>query len=169
MEDYEILPTVRKACFVRPEDEYASFLVVRDMNTKWDSRDPWEVSNYNTALRMLGGESDTVKELRFKRVEAGGGSSVRKVLCVEPDSIAHTIAKDIAETLEYTACLDVEDYEEVLDELACERWAEDFTVKERVKYMRMRPEQFAWTSFGDLRQQVSGMTFTGYANELING
>jgi hypothetical protein len=169
MEDYEILPTLRRAWNVRPENEYASFRVVLEFDPEWDSRDAGVVSNYKTALRMLGGESDTVKELRFKKLNPSSGGSLVKVLCVEPDSDAHTIAKDILETLEYEPWLDVEDYDEVLDEIACEAWAEDYTVKDRIEYMRMNPKQFSWTSFGDLRQQVSGMTFTGYANELING
>ena len=169
MEDYEILPTLRRAWNVRPENEYASFRVVREFDAESDRRDAAEVSNYNTALRMLGGESDTVKELRFKKINSSDSSAVVKVLCVEPDSDAYTIAEDIVDTLEYVPWLDVEDHDEVLDEIACEAWAEDYTVKERIEYMRMKPKQFAWTSFGDLRQQVSGMTFTGYANELMNG
>ena len=166
------LPTVRETMHPTQWDGPSNFVSHIDRDEYYDllvvltrTRDAGELeeSNWRTALEMLGGESETVEIHRFGHWACGWWEA----LCVAPNSEAQTIAEGIVESLEDYPVLDEDDWSELENEEAQRVWADCYNDEERIAYMREHNSQFQWTDWADLRQQVRGECFTGYACELI--
>jgi hypothetical protein len=121
-------------------------------------------SNFRSALKALGGESETVEVHRFGHWACGWWEA----LCVKEGSEQFTIAQDIAEKLEDYPVVDEDDWSELEHEEASRVWAECYNVKERVEYIRQHREQFEFHNFADLLGCARGLYFAGYASELLN-
>lgn len=94
--------------FLRGYDEShpdrQDWLVVPVIQTR-DSG-PFELSNFQAALDLLGGESETVEVHRFGH----WGPGWFEIIIVKPDSKAHTQALEIEKRLEDYPVLDEEDF-----------------------------------------------------------
>ena len=121
-------------------------------------------SNWRVALKMLGGESEEVEVHRFGHWACGWWEAV----AVKKDTDAYKKALVIEKSLENYPLLDDEDYNELQDEQAQEVWKNCFNAKDRIKYIREHGDQFEFNSFADIRSQVKGEYFGGYASELID-
>ena len=84
------------------------------------------------------------------------------------DTAAVAEAEAIESELENYPVLDEEDFSRREDEEAQTVWRNCYNARERVAYMREHASQFDWRDFADLRAQVRGEYFTGYASELIS-
>ncbi len=146
-------------CGEIPEDKWLVVLTrSRDSNCLTES-------NWETALSELGGESDTVEIHRFGHWACGWWEA----LCVAQGSKHETIGQDIVNRLDSYPVLDDDDLSEREILEANEVWANCYTWKERLDYIRDHSSQFdlKYISFKDLMAQVRGEYFGGYASELI--
>lgn len=125
---------------------------------------PLDQSNFACALKMLGGESDTVEVCRFGH----WGPGWFEIIIVAPGTAAQTIAQTIEDRLEDYPVLDEMDYSQHEQDAADETWRNCYREKERIKYIRKHRSQFDFASFRDLLDCVRGKSFAGYAIELIN-
>ena len=123
-----------------------------------------EESNWETALKKLGGESDDVVVHRFGHWACGWWEA----LAVKADTDAYRMAEGIAERLERYPVLDDYDLGEREQEAASDVWRDCYTWRERVEYIREDRSEFAYRSFADLLACVRGKCFLGYASELIS-
>ena len=71
--------------------------------------DAMEESNFRTALRMLGGESETVQIHRFGHWACGWF----ELLLITPDTPQHAIAESIEQSIENYPVLDDMDFSEL--------------------------------------------------------
>ena len=88
-------------------------------------------SNFRSALKALGGESDTVEVHRFGH----WGPGWFEIVLVAPDSDAATTAQELADALEDYPVVDESDYSELEWTEAYEYW-ERCSLRERVDYCR---------------------------------
>lgn len=143
-----------------PED---NLLVVMTRNR--DS-DLLTESNWDVALEMLGGESETVEIHRFGHWACGWWEA----LCVIKGSPSETIGQSIVDRLEDYPVLDETKFSEREMEEANRIWEYCYNWRERLNYIRKNKSQFdlKYIDFKDLLAQVRGKYFGGYAWELIN-
>lgn len=120
-------------------------------------------SNWDCALKTLGGESEEVVIHRFGHWACGWWEA----LAVSRSSDKYAIALDIEKSLADYPVLNEEDWSEREEEEAQKVWADCYSPSERVEYIRDHRSQFEFRSFADLRQVVKGEYFNGYASELI--
>ena len=120
-------------------------------------------SNWETALKRLGGESETVVIHRFGHWLCGW----LEYLCVEENTKAHELALEMEKEMEAYPVLDEEDWSEREDEAAQKAWKEWYDNKERLEYVRDNPDQFTFNDFQDMLSCIRGKYFCGYASELI--
>lgn len=106
-------------------------------------------SNFAAALDTLGGESETVEVHRFRHWGVGWF----ELLLVSPDREAD--ARAIADRLAEYPVLDEDDLSRRELETAAGTWAECYSVRERIQWMRERRCEPA-ESFADLRSIVMG-------------
>ena len=109
-------------------------------------------SNWQAALELLVGESETVNIHRFGHWACGW----LEYLCVRIMSPAHLIAQKIESDLENYPVLDEEDYCEREQGAAESVWADCYNPKERIEYIRENPDQFDFNSFADVLGCVRG-------------
>ena len=121
-------------------------------------------SNRETALAMLGGESDNVQIFRFGHWACGWV----EYLAVKSGSPSEKIGQEIFDSLDSYPILDESDFCERENEEANRVWLECFNAKERIAYIRKHREQFEFHNWLDLRSCVRGDYFAGYASELID-
>lgn len=122
-------------------------------------------SNFRSALKTLGGESDTVAVHRFGHWACGWWEA----LAVQSGTPAFTIAEGIAEALDNYPVVDESDWSELETEEANQVWRDCYTVPERIAYIRKAsPGEFEFRSWSDLRGCIRGDYFGGYASELLN-
>jgi len=121
-------------------------------------------SNWHCALQELGGESDNVSIERFGHWACGWWEA----LSVRAGTEEHTKAKDIADRLESYPVLDEDEFSEREDEEAQRVWADCYTERDRVEYIRNHSGQFDFHNYADLLGCVRGKYFSGYAGELIH-
>ena len=121
-------------------------------------------SNWDSALAMLGGESDNVIIHRFGHWACGWWEA----LCVKPDTEQYKIALDIESSLADYPVLDEEDWSAREIAEADKVWSECYNDHERVEYIRNHYGQFDFHSFADMLAVARGKYFTGYASELLN-
>ena len=91
--------------------------------------DDLEESNFQSALGMLGGESETVIVARASHWAVGW---VELLLVHESDTDAIETAQDILNRLEDYPVLDEEDYSQRESDHALEVWASCYSLKERI-------------------------------------
>lgn len=151
-------------------DSYDNFLGDDNNYQDWfgilgQSRDSdiLERSNFECGLKMLGGESNTVRVERYDHWAVGWIEEIY----VKPDSEAHQIALDIEQSLSDYPVLDDMAYSEAEQEEAIETWQNYYGDKERIEYIRENRSQFEFNDFTELRDCVRGECFIGYASELI--
>ena len=120
-------------------------------------------SNWRTALKMLGGESDSVRIDRFGHWACGWWES----MSVLDGSNANKMGIEIREKIDSYPVLDEEDYSTLEDEQAREVW-ESFTTKERIEWMRKNYRYMNFHSISDLIGCAKGKYFCGHASELLS-
>lgn len=120
-------------------------------------------SNWDTALKRLGGESETVEIHRFGHWVCGWF----EYLCVKENTKSHELALEIEKEIEDYPVLDEEDWVEREDKEAQQAWKEWYDDKERLEYVRENPDQFTFHGFGDMLECIRGKYFSGYASEFL--
>jgi len=120
-------------------------------------------SNWETAIKKLGGESETVEIHRFGHWACGWWES----LCVVQGSKSETVANEIFESLQDYPVLDEEDFSEREENAAQEIWEDCYTDHERIDYIRRNRSQFDFYGWSELMKVARGKYFNGYAIELI--
>ena len=121
-------------------------------------------SNFETAVKMLGGESEDVEIHRFGH----WGPGWIEVIIVNPDNNGLVlVATEIEASLESYPVLDDEDFSQKENDEANEVWMNYYNEKERVEYIRRNRSQFDFRDFADMVRSVRGEYFAGYASELI--
>lgn len=123
-------------------------------------------SNWDAAIEMLGGESDTVEIHRFGHWACGWWEA----LCVTQGSESEKIGQSIVDQLNDYPVLDENDFSEREMEEANYVWEKCYNWRERLNYIRRNKNQFdlKYIAFKDLMAQVRGQYFGGCAYELIN-
>ena len=122
-------------------------------------------SNFQVALRRLGGESDTVLVVSE---DHWAGDWVQLIAVHESDEKAVAILTDIEESLEAYPVLDEHDWCEREMKSAHRVWRRCFTETDRIEYIRDNRDQFDFKDWSDLRAVVRGDCFTGWASELLH-
>lgn len=124
-----------------------------------------EESNFAMALKRLGGEdSEDVLVARYGHWAVGWVEEVY----VRPETKAADEAQKIVDELESYPVLDDDDFNEREYNKACEIWKGCFDDKDRLEYIRKHRDQFEFYDFADLRANVKGECFAGYASELLD-
>jgi hypothetical protein len=123
-----------------------------------------ERSNFEIGLKMLGGESETVRVERYGHWAVGWIEEIY----VKPNSAAHEIAKEIESKLADYPVLNESDFSEKEINEANEVWKNCYSWKDRIDYIRKHYNHFDFTGFSDLMACVRGEYFAGYASELID-
>jgi hypothetical protein len=141
-----------------PED---SWLVVMGWNR--DS-DILSESNRNAALKILGGESDTVQIFRFGHWACGW----IEYLCVQAGTMSETRGENIQDALSDYPVLDEHDFSERERDEADRVWKECYRDSDRVQYIRDHRSQFEFHDYADMLGCARGRYFAGYASELIS-
>jgi hypothetical protein len=122
------------------------------------------ISNFECALRELGGEGDNVEIHRFGHWACGWWEA----LAVKSGTPECEIAERLFSRLQDYPVLDEEDWSDRECEEACEVWRNCYSERDRLRYIRENRNQFEFHSFADLRAVVRGEYFNGYASELIS-
>jgi len=121
-------------------------------------------SNWESALLLLCGESESVRVFRFGHWACGW----IEYLCVAASSPEHVqIGEDIVAQIADYPVLDEDDYSTREQEAAYSIWSECFDVQERVQYIRDHKSDFEFHGFCDLLACVRGKYFAGYASTLL--
>ena len=128
-----------------------------------DSDDLTE-SNFHTALKELGGETETVFVVRAGHFLVGW---VEWIAVHKDDEAAVAKLTEIEAALEQYPVLDEDDWSEREGESANQTWSNCYDDKERLEYIRENPDQFSFHSWANLRAVVKGKYFTGWASELL--
>lgn len=124
-----------------------------------------EESNFATMLRDLGGESETVLVIRESHWAVGW---VEWIAIHATDDRALQIADRNVDRLQDYPVLDELDFSEHETEAANRVWADCYSPKERIKYIRENSSQFEFHDYGDLLGCARGKYFAGYASQLLN-
>ncbi len=121
-------------------------------------------SNFRSALKELGGESDSVAIHRFGHWACGWWEA----LAVKQGTPEFEIAEAIETRLADYPVVDEEDYSALETDEANEVWRDCYRPKERIEYVRKHASQFEFHNFEDLLGCIRGKYFAGYASELLN-
>ena len=122
-------------------------------------------SNFDCALKALGGESETVLVIRESHWAVGW---VEWIAIHESDVTALSKADKMMAALEDYPVLDDEDFSRREEESAQTIWRDCYDVKERIAYVRKNESQFEFHDFADMLGCIRGKYFAGYASELIH-
>jgi hypothetical protein len=128
--------------------------------------DALERSNFECMLIELGGESDTVHVVRESHWAVGW---IEWIAIHEDDIESLKIADEIIENLAIYPVINDDHLTAIEYEEANQVWANCYTPKERVDYIRMNRDQFEFSDFRDMLDCVRGKYFAGYASDLIYG
>jgi len=126
--------------------------------------DALERSNFESMLKLLGGESETVIVVKESHWAVGW---VEWIAIHESDDKALEIANEIMAALEDYPVIDKEHFCETEMHEANEVWANCYDWQERAEYIRDNRNQFEFHDFPDLLSCVRGKYFAGYASELL--
>lgn len=121
-------------------------------------------SNWRTALRELGGESDNVLIVRMDHWAVGWIEH----LAVKQGTSEHATATALEQKLEDYPILNENDFSELETDNANEVWANCYRPAERIRYIRAHRGQFEFNSYSDMLAVVRGWYFIGYASELLS-
>lgn len=122
-------------------------------------------SNFYSCLKALGGESSTVIVVRECNWAVGW---VEWIAIHEGDAKALEIADSLVKECQDYPVIDEADWSEREEEAATHLWSKCFDAKDRLEYIRANRDQFEFRSFGDIRAQIKGEYFGGYASELLS-
>jgi len=120
-------------------------------------------SNWRTALKLLGGESESVQIDRFGHWACGWWES----LSVKDGSVSVPIGEKIKTKLWSYPVLDEEDWSNLEMEEAGKVWKSCFNNKERIKYIREHYSDMTFHSFADLLSSARGEFFAGNPSEIL--
>jgi hypothetical protein len=120
-------------------------------------------SNWEGALKTLGGEGENVEIFRFGHWACGWWEA----LCVKEGTEKEIIANTLEKRLENYPILNEDEFSQREYEEANRVWKECYNARERAEYIRKHQNQFEFHSFSDIRATVRGDYFSGYASELI--
>lgn len=121
-------------------------------------------SNFRSALKALGGESEDVEIHRFNHWACGWWEA----LAVKQGTEAFAKAERIEAALENYPVVDEDDFSNLESEEAGEVWKSCYQPNERVEYIRKHRNQFYFSNFADMLGCVRGQYFAGYASELLS-
>ena len=128
-------------------------------------------SNFQCALTAIGGETgeddDGISAVTVVRESHWACGWIEWIAIHESNSEALRIADEIAAKLEDYPVVNEDHWSELEDQEAQEVWRNCYNERERIDYMRRYSSQFEFQDFADLRAQVRGEYFTGYASELL--
>lgn len=127
--------------------------------------DVLERTNFDNALEMLGGETETVRTVCENHFLVGW---VEWIAVHESNATALEKLIDIHERLQNYPVLNEEAYCEAEREEALEIWQNCYDDRERIEYIRDHKSQFDFRDWAELRDCVRGDSFLGYASELIH-
>lgn len=120
-------------------------------------------SNFDVCLERLGGETETVQVVSENHWAVGW---VEWIAIHESDKKALDAMRDMFEKLENYPVLDEEHFCEAENDEAQEIWRNCYSDRERLAYIKKHGSQFGELSFTELRENVRGEYFSGYASEL---
>lgn len=123
-----------------------------------------ERSNFQVALRELGGESETVKVVHERHWAVGW---VEWIAIHESDERALQIADRLAGEYEDYPILDENHHTELETEEADKVWKNCYSWSDRIKYIRDHKSQFEFHDYADMIGCVRGHYFAGYTSELL--
>lgn len=121
-------------------------------------------SNFVTALRALGGESETVLVVRERHWLVGW---VEWIAIHESDTKAISIAEELCQRRRDYPALDEDDWSAREYEAAQQIWQDCYNDADRIAFMRDHQIDHQFASFGELRSHVRGEFFAGYATDLL--
>ena len=137
-----------------------NFLIL--MSRSRDS-DVLSESNWDRALKELGGESESVRIDRIGHWACGW----YELLSVDENSELIYKAFEIEAALEDYPVLDDEDFSE-REQIEADRvWESCYSDRDRIDYIRENRSQFEFQSFRALLSCARGEWFGGYASELL--
>ena len=131
-------------------------------------------SNFRCGLAAIGGEvgaieTDTGEEIHpvtVVRESHWACGWIEWIAIHESNVEALRIANRIMEKLEDYPVIDEDDWSEEEDREANQIWRNCYDERDRIHYMREHSSQFEFRDFADLRSQVRGAYFGGYASDL---
>ena len=126
-----------------------------------------ERSNFRSALKAIGGESEIEGGVQVVREGHWAVGWIEWIAIPPGPSVALSKAIEIGESLEQYPVVDEEDFSELENADADEVWKSCYDKEDRVRYIRDNPDQFHFRSWSGLRAVVSGEYFNGYASELL--
>lgn len=126
--------------------------------------DDLEASNFATMLRDLGGESDTVTVVRESHWAVGW---VEWIAIHQDDAKALRIADANKARLEDYPVLDEDDWSEREQASAIQVWAECYSPKARVAFIRKHSSEFEFHGYADMLSCVRGQYYAGYPSTLL--
>lgn len=127
-----------------------------------------EQSNFRSALRMIGGESETEDGVQVVRESHWAVGWVEWIAIPFGPTKALLAACKVMEDLESYPVVDDDDFCELETEEADKVWKTCYDRGERVEYIRRNSSQFEFYSWSSMREVVSGEFFNGYASELLS-
>lgn len=127
--------------------------------------DALERSNFRCMLAAIGGESDTVQVIREGHWAVGW---VEWIAIHQDDEKALRIADKINGALEDYPVINEDDWSNEEYEEANEVWANCYSDRERLEFMRSHQIDHRFETFADLRGMVRGEYFAGDASELLS-
>lgn len=121
-------------------------------------------SNFRSALKALGGETDTVLVVHEGHWAVGW---VEWIAIHQDNHEALRRADKIVAALEDYPVVNEDHWSELEYEEANEVWTQCYSDKERLEYIRQNRSQFDFHDLADLMAVARGRYFTGYASELL--
>lgn len=137
------------------DDQYFDWYMV--VGRSRDS-DPLEESNFATALKQLGGESETVQVMRVGHWACGW---IEEIMVHPSDTVAVAKAQEIKDSLEEYPVLDEQDFSEREYEAALETWENCFTQRQRIEFMRKHERDFHWRDLASMISDSRGRSYHG--------
>ena len=120
-----------------------------------------EESNFHSALRMLGGESEEIQVHRFGH----WGPGWFELILINPNAEDKVkIAEEIESALADYPILDEMDFSEREEEACCELWESCYDTQDRIEHFRNH--SYHATSYMDLIKAVRGSWY--HAANLLN-
>ncbi len=170
----DVLQTRRQQMTTGGIDGYSNFMGDDSEYRDWygfvgRSRDSGqlELSNYAVAVARLEEIDPSGDDWREESYGHWACGWVEEVY-VRPGSACQDYAEECAAALADYPVLDEMDFCERESEEADRVWQDCYSESERVEYMRQNRSQFDFADWADLRAQVRGEYFRGYASELIS-
>jgi len=121
--EFSPTPLDKKGAFLPNRGEWLVVPVSRTRDTG-----PYSESNFEVALKMLGGESDTVEIHRFGH----WGPGWFEIIIVDPKSGATKIVQEIENSLDVYPILDESDWSDREMRAVCEYW-ENMDICDRIE------------------------------------